>query len=93
MIIYYKVGLYDGSGPIPVELLDSDEFGARIRELSTNAIYRVRRADQLHATFDAAKSALIDFNLLNIEFAEQKLAAARLRLRELVALREPNHDA
>lgn len=92
MLIHYKVGIYNGTGPIPVEVLESDDSGARIRELATDAIYRVRRSDQLFATFDEAKSALIDFHLLTIEFAEHRMAAARQRLRELVALREPKHD-
>lgn len=92
MNIHYKVGTFDGTGPTPVEVLESDGSYASIRELSTGAIYRVRRSDQLFPNFDEAKSALIDFHLLTIEFAEQKLAAARRRLRELVALREPKHD-
>lgn len=92
MNIQYRVGIYDGTGPFAAEVLDSDDSGARIRDLATNDIFRVRRSDQLFRTWDEAKSALIDFHLLTIEFAEHRLAGARARLRELVALREPNHD-
>lgn len=91
MNIQYLVGLYDGSGPRAVEVLESDAGGARIRTLDTDDIFRVRRSEQLFETFDVAKSALLEFQLLQIEFAETRLAAIRRRMRELLLLQEPDH--
>lgn len=93
MIIHYRINLYDGTGPTPVEVLDSDFASiVRIRDLATNDIHRARRADQVFPTFNEAKLALINYNLLNIEFAEQKLATARKRLHALITMPEPEHE-
>lgn len=93
MNLQYRIGLFDGSGPFASEVLESDGSGARIRDISTGNIYHLRRVDILFPTFAEAKEALLDFNLLQIQYAEDKIRQARQRLRELIALQEPNHDA
>lgn len=92
MVVHYKICHYSNANPLAVEVLDSEGGLVRIREIAANVTRYVRRSEQLFETFEAARLALIDSHLLNIEFAEQHIAEARKRLHELVLLREPRHE-